>query len=243
MRAGPPLMSASRPPKAVRMRSAKRSASTPSGFAASAVDSDFGSSAGPSCANAHGAKDRVMATSNADNFIGSLLGRLGCYICLSVFKAVFQRGLMTVLQHAFAGAFLLVAAFSPVSAQQTVSNEFFEAKIRPVLAAKCYACHNSKMKEPKGYLTLDSREGVMKGGTLGPAIVPGKPGESKLIHAMKYVDPHLQMPPSGKLADEVIADFETWIAGGAPDPRTDSGVSAVTKRRVVDERSEERRVG
>src|SRR5918994_6173137 len=82
------------------------------------------------------------------------------------------RGLMTVLRHALAGAFLIAAASSPVSAQQTVSNEFFEAKIRPVLAAKCYACHNSKMKEPKGYLTLDSREGVMKGGTLGPAIVP-----------------------------------------------------------------------
>ena len=38
---------------------------------------------------------------------------------------------------------------------------------------------------------------------------------------MKYADPHLQMPPSGKLADEVIADFETWIAGGAPDPRVE----------------------
>jgi hypothetical protein len=142
---------------------------------------------------------------------------------------------MTVFHHALVGAFLMVAAFSPVRAQQTVSNEFFESKIRPVLAAKCYACHNSKMKEPKGYLTLDSREGVMKGGTLGPALVPGKPGDSKLIHAMKYADPHLQMPPSGKLADEVIADFETWIAGGAPDPRTDSAASAVAKRRVVDD--------
>ena len=27
----------------------------------------------------------------------------------------------------------------------------------------------------------------MKGGTLGPALVPGKPADSKLIHAMKYV--------------------------------------------------------
>ena len=91
------------------------------------------------------------------------------------------------------------------------------------------------MKEPKGYLTLDSREGVMKGGTLGPALVPGKPADSKLIHAMKYADPHLQMPPSGKLADEVIADFEMWIAGGAPDPRVDTAAAATAKRRVVDE--------
>jgi hypothetical protein len=131
-------------------------------------------------------------------------------------------------------ALLIFLSAVPARAQQ-VTNEFFESKIRPVLAAKCYACHNSKMKEPKGYLTLDSRAGVIKGGTLGPAIVPGKPGDSKLIHAMKYTDPHLQMPPSGKLADEVIADFETWIAGGAPDPRVDSGGPATAKRRVVDD--------
>ena len=107
---------------------------------------------------------------------------------------------MTVYRHVFVVAFLMSVAGAPARAQQ-VTNEFFESRIRPVLATKCYACHNSKMKEPKGYLTLDSREGMMKGGTLGPALVPGKPGDSKLIHAMKYTDPHLQMPPSGKLPD------------------------------------------
>src|SRR5687767_13342992 len=102
---------------------------------------------------------------------------------------------MTAKRPVLISTLLILAAASPARAQQ-VTNEFFEAKIRPVLAAKCYACHNSKMKEPKGYLTLDNREGLMKGGTLGPALVPGKPADSKLIHAMKYVDPHLQMPPS-----------------------------------------------
>jgi hypothetical protein len=141
---------------------------------------------------------------------------------------------MTVSGYVCVGVWLMAAVARPAVAQQA-TNEFFESKIRPVLAAKCYACHNSKMKEPKGYLTLDTREGVMKGGTLGPALVPGKPADSKLIHAMKYADPHLQMPPSGRLADEVIADFETWIAGGAPDPRADTAGAAVAKRRVVDE--------
>jgi hypothetical protein len=141
---------------------------------------------------------------------------------------------MTRLRHAFLGGYVMLAVAVPAAGQQ-ITNEFFEAKIRPVLAAKCYACHNSKLKEPKGYLTLDSREGVMKGGTLGPALVPGRPGDSKLIHAMKYADPHLQMPPSGKLPDEVIADFETWIAGGAPDPRVDTAAAATAKRRVVDD--------
>jgi hypothetical protein len=142
---------------------------------------------------------------------------------------------MTLLRHVLFGSSLLVLAGGPAGAQPTVSNEFFEARIRPVLAGRCYECHNSNLKEPKGYLVLDNRAGVMKGGTLGPAIVPGNPGGSKLIYAMKYADPHLQMPPSGRLPDEIIRDFETWIAGGAPDPRVDTPGAAATKRRVVDE--------
>ena len=142
---------------------------------------------------------------------------------------------MTLLRRVLFGSSLLVLAGGPAEAQQTVSNEFFEAKIRPVLAARCYSCHNSSLKEPKSYLVLDSRAGVMKGGTLGPAIIPGNPADSKLIRAIKYADPQLQMPPSGRLADEIIQDFETWIAGGAPDPRVDTAGSAAAKRRVVDE--------
>ena len=141
---------------------------------------------------------------------------------------------MTVYRHVLVGAFLMVVAAGPAGAQQ-VSNEFFEAKIRPVLAAKCYACHNSKMKEPKGYLTLDSRAGVMKGGTLGPAIVPGKPADSKLIHAMKYSDPHLQMPPSGKLDDR----SSPTSSRGSPAARRIRASRLLArrsaKRRVVDE--------
>ena len=141
---------------------------------------------------------------------------------------------MTAVRHVLFGALLVVFAGSAAGAQ-TASNEFFEAKIRPILAAKCYACHNSKMKEPKGYLVLDSKAGVMKGGTLGPAIVPGKPEDSKLMHALKYSDPHLQMPPSGRLDDQIIADFEQWIAAGAPDPRVDVAAGTGPKRRIVDE--------
>jgi hypothetical protein len=141
---------------------------------------------------------------------------------------------MTVVRSVLLGASLIGLAGRSAGAQ-TVSNEFFEARIRPVLVAKCYACHNSTMKEPKGYLALDSKAGLIKGGTLGPAIVPGSPADSKLIHALKYTDPHLQMPPGGKLDDQIIAEFEQWIAGGAPDPRVEMAGSAGPKRRVVDE--------
>jgi hypothetical protein len=97
---------------------------------------------------------------------------------------------------------------------------YFENKIRPVLIKECYSCHSAETKKgPKGGLFLDSRDGLLKGGDSGKAIVPGKPTESPLIHAF-HGDGVSTMPPKGKLSDAVIADFETWVKMGAPDPRT-----------------------
>jgi hypothetical protein len=48
----------------------------------------------------------------------------------------------------------------------------------------------------------------------------------RLVKALSYTDPLLQMPPSGKLPDAVIADFEKWIAGGMPMSAAPAGVSA-----------------
>ena len=120
-------------------------------------------------------------------------------------------------------AFLVASA--PVFAQ-TPEIEFFEAKIRPVLAEKCYGCHSSKMPAPKGSLVLDTREGLLKGGVSGPALVPGNPSESRLLKVLTYSDPLAQMPPSGKLPATVLADFEQWIARGAADPRASVAGSA-----------------
>src|SRR5205807_10592170 len=61
-------------------------------------------------------------------------------------------------------------------------------------------------------------EGMLKGGDLGPAVVPGRPGESLLLDAVRYHDKALQMPPEAKLPDAVIADLETWVKIGAPSP-------------------------
>src|SRR5262245_47944818 len=85
---------------------------------------------------------------------------------------------------------------------------FSESKIRPVLIERCYQCHSAeaeKNKKLKGGLLLDSREGVRKGGDSGPVLVPGKPADSLLIKALRHED--TKMPPKGKLADDVIADF------------------------------------
>ena len=99
--------------------------------------------------------------------------------------------------------------------------EFFEAKIRPVLVEHCYKCHSEearKNRKLKGDLLLDSKAGLLTGGVTGPALVAGKPGESLLLKALRH-EGDLRMPRDGKLAAAVIADFETWIKLGAPDPR------------------------
>ncbi len=101
--------------------------------------------------------------------------------------------------------------------------QFFENRIRPVLVENCYKCHSQQAEKVRGSLLLDSREGLLKGGENGPAIVPGDPEKSLLIKAVRYTDPDLQMPPKDqKLPDNAIADLEGWVKMGAPDPRVAS---------------------
>lgn len=96
--------------------------------------------------------------------------------------------------------------------------EFFENRIRPVLAESCYECHNSVNKARAG-LALDWSEALLAGSDEGAVIVPGDPGASVLIWAIRHQD-GFEMPEEGpKLEDSVIADFEAWIEMGAPDPR------------------------
>ncbi len=100
--------------------------------------------------------------------------------------------------------------------------DFFERKIRPVLADKCYKCHAENAEKIKGGLTLDTREGARRGGDNGPAVVPGDLKASLLIEAIRYANKDFAMPPKkegGKLPEDVIKDFEKWVQMGAPDPR------------------------
>ena len=60
---------------------------------------------------------------------------------------------------------------------------------------------------------------MRQGGDSGPIIVPGRPEASVLISSLKYEGS--EMPPSGPLDERVIRDFETWIRGGAIDPRSE----------------------
>src|SRR5262249_10652383 len=94
-------------------------------------------------------------------------------------------------------------------------SEFFEAKVRPVLADNCFGCHGEKKQ--MGGLRLDSREAILQGGDNGPALVPGKPERSDFLRAVRHDGP-LKMPPKSKLPAEAVAVLTEWVKRGAPWP-------------------------
>ncbi|MBC7815261.1 MAG: DUF1549 domain-containing protein, partial [Planctomycetaceae bacterium] len=107
--------------------------------------------------------------------------------------------------------------------------EFFEKRIRPLLAERCFACHGEDLSESE--LRLDSRADMLEGGSRGAAIVPGDPDKSLLIRAVNHADT-LAMPPKEKLAQRDINDLIAWVKNGAVWPDGDKPKTA-TKKPVV----------
>src|SRR4051794_25954163 len=96
--------------------------------------------------------------------------------------------------------------------------EFFEKKIRPILVRECYECHGPEKQ--KGGLRVDFREGLLKGGETGPAIIPGDTRKSLLIQAVTHENSEIKMPKKRpKLEPSAINDLVAWVEMGAPDPR------------------------
>ncbi len=78
------------------------------------------------------------------------------------------------------------AATNIANAKDAAAVEFFEKKVRPLLVANCYTCHSADTNS-RGGLRVDDRNGLLTGGSRGPAVVPGKPDESLLIQAVTRV--------------------------------------------------------
>jgi len=129
-----------------------------------------------------------------------------------------------------AAKMLLVAAAFVLAAQARAEEfDFFESRIRPVLVEHCYKCHSSQSEEVKGGLLLDSKSNLLKGGEQGLVITPGDAEKSRLIEAIRYRNPDLQMPPKRKLTDQQIEDFIVWVNMGAPDPRSENVTNALSR--------------
>ena len=125
-------------------------------------------------------------------------------------------------------SFFAVALGSSLIAEDEVEGiAFFEKRIRPVLVENCYECHSVESGKRKGGLHLDNRASLRAGGDTGAVIDVDKPEASLLLTAISYHDADLQMPPEKRLPKAVVADFQKWLALGAPDPR-DGAVSVAS---------------
>jgi hypothetical protein len=136
--------------------------------------------------------------------------------------------LFKTIQISMAFLALLVPIRQAAAADDGDALEFFERKIRPVLADNCYNCH-SAFNNSMGGLRVDDRNGLLQGGGRGPAVVPGHPEQSRLIQSVRQADDGLKMPPNKKLTDEEITDLEKWITDGAvwPTPKLPESIGSM----------------
>ncbi|MBN9118986.1 MAG: PSD1 domain-containing protein [Planctomycetes bacterium] len=140
---------------------------------------------------------------------------------------------MSLRFHSLAGLVTLCVLARPVPAAdpQPAPEDvrFFETRVRPVLAEKCFKCHGPEKQ--RGDLRLDTAEGVKKGGDSGrPLITADKPDESLLLRAVRHAEGVEKMPPKEKLKDSEIADLAAWVKRGAPFPAAVKAVGADPKK-------------
>lgn len=115
-------------------------------------------------------------------------------------------------------------ASAPTMAAAAGNSEFFENKVRPILANNCYSCHTDGAAAD---LHVDSLAGLTKGGKSGPALVPGSPDKSLLIAAVEQAG-KLKMPQGGKLSPADVQTLVAWVKMGAPWPSVTAKVLPAT---------------
>jgi uncharacterized protein DUF1553/uncharacterized protein DUF1549/cytochrome c len=126
--------------------------------------------------------------------------------------------------------YAIVIVLATVSAfAQALPSDFFENKVRPVLAENCYDCHTSA---EMGGLRVDSRERLLQGGKSGPAVMPGDPDKSLLIQAVRQSG-DLKMPKGGKLKPAEIQALTDWVKSGAPWPETKTAAVSTSPVKVI----------
>ena len=104
---------------------------------------------------------------------------------------------------------------SQALAQSPEQSDYFEKRVRPILANRCQGCHNPKTG--KAGLDLTSAAGFHRGADTGPIVVPGDVENSRMLQVAGYRE-RLKMPPTGRISEEEFGTLREWVKMGAPWP-------------------------
>ena len=127
---------------------------------------------------------------------------------------------------AFAGTPVFADAPKPAATPEQV--EFFEKKVRPILAESCYSCHGEK-KQNAG-IRLDTAAGLKAGADNGPVILAGDIAKSRLLKSVRR-EGEFPMPPKATLAPEAVAVLTEWVKAGGTFPEDAAVNPAVDPRK------------
>jgi hypothetical protein len=131
-----------------------------------------------------------------------------------------------------------IAAGASFGSSPDTGTTLTQHDVLPILLRHCTACHGLRRQE--GGLDLHSRAGMLRGGKSGPALVPGKPDESRLLQKIRAGD----MPPRTRLVEASVKPCEPaeadvlarWIAAGAPGVAVAPDVAATSPDPLVTDR-------
>jgi mono/diheme cytochrome c family protein len=105
----------------------------------------------------------------------------------------------------------------PASAGSAENRFDYTRDVKPLLKARCYACHGALKQEAR--LRLDTADFARKGGEDGRVLIPGDVKGSELIRRVGAKDKDERMPPEGQpLTSDQIRILSRWIAAGARGP-------------------------
>jgi hypothetical protein len=108
----------------------------------------------------------------------------------------------------------------------------------PILLRHCTACHGPRRRE--GGLDLRTRASMLRGGQSGPAVVPGRPGDSLALKKIRAG----AMPPRPRLVEASVKPVEPaevellarWVALGAPEVAVEPDVATTEPDPLVTDR-------
>jgi hypothetical protein len=109
--------------------------------------------------------------------------------------------------------------------------DLFRKQVKPLLAECCLKCHGGQ--KTKGDFDLNTRDGLLKGGSDGPAVVPGKSKQSRLVKLIRHDDEPRMPAQAPKLAAAQIDLIAAWIDLGAPYDGSLTGKAVANKAMTV----------